>query len=65
MSLYIEQIRQLVALQHVDDGIHAVQLELESSPKEVEELKNAFIPRMPSATGFWKNPAPAGTAKTH
>ena len=42
MSLYIEQIRQLVALQHVDDGIHAVQLELESSPKEVEELEKRF-----------------------
>ena len=25
MSLYLDQIRQLVALQHVDDGIHAVQ----------------------------------------
>lgn len=42
MSLYIEQIRQLVALQHVDDGIHAVQLELENSPKEVKELERRF-----------------------
>ena len=42
MSLYIEQIRQLVALQHVDDGIHAVQLEFENSPKEVKELERRF-----------------------
>ena len=42
MSLYLEQIRQLVALQHVDDGIHAVQAELEAAPKEVEELEKRF-----------------------
>ena len=42
MSLYIEQIRQLVALQHVDDGIHAVQAELEAAPKEVENLQKRF-----------------------
>ena len=42
MSLYLEQIRQLVALQHVDDGIHAVHKELEAAPKEVEELEKRF-----------------------
>ena len=42
MSLYLEQIRQLVALQHVDDGIHAVQAELEAAPKEVEALEKRF-----------------------
>ncbi|HJD97712.1 zinc ribbon domain-containing protein [Mailhella massiliensis] len=42
MSLYIEQIRQLVALQHVDDGIHAVHAELEAAPKEVENLQKRF-----------------------
>ena len=42
MSLYIEQIRQLVALQHVDDGIHAVQAEMEAAPKEVESLQKRF-----------------------
>lgn len=42
MSRYIEQIRQLVALQHVDDGIHAVQQERENSPKEVEDLERRF-----------------------
>lgn len=42
MSLYIEQIRQLVALQHVDDGIHLVHAELEAAPKEVEALQKRF-----------------------
>jgi predicted nucleic acid-binding Zn-ribbon protein len=42
VSLYLEQIRQLVALQHVDDGIHAVHAELEAAPKEVEELEKRF-----------------------
>lgn len=42
MSLYIEQIRQLVALQHVDDGIHAVQAELDAAPRELETLRRRF-----------------------
>ena len=42
MSYYIELIRQLVALQHVDDSIHAVQAELEAAPKEVEALQKRF-----------------------
>jgi len=42
VSLYLEQIRQLVALQHVDDGIHAVHVELEAAPKEVEDLEKRF-----------------------
>ena len=42
MSLYLEQIRQLVALQHVDDAIHAVKTELKTAPQEVEELSRRF-----------------------
>ncbi len=42
MSLYIDQIRQLVALQHVDDGIHAVQREMDAAPKDVETLQKRF-----------------------
>ncbi len=42
MSLYIEQIAQLVALQKVDDVIHAVKNELEQAPREVEELEQRF-----------------------
>ena len=41
-SLYLEQIRQLVALQRVDDAIHSVEMELEQAPKELEDLKNRF-----------------------
>ena len=43
MSLYLEQIRQLVALQRVDDAIHSVEMELEQAPKELEDLKNRFV----------------------
>lgn len=42
MSLYIDQIRQLVALQRVDDHIHAVNAEIEALPKEVESLLKRF-----------------------
>lgn len=42
MSLYLEQIRQLVALQHVDDDIHVVKNELKMAPQEVEELTQRF-----------------------
>lgn len=42
MSLYLEQIRQLVELQHVDDKIHAVKKELEEAPLQVEALKERF-----------------------
>ena len=42
MSLYLEQIRQLVALQRVDDAIHSVEIELEQAPKELEDLKARF-----------------------
>lgn len=42
MSLYLEQIRQLVALQHVDDDIHLVRNELKMAPQEVEELSRRF-----------------------
>ena len=42
MSLYLEQIRQLVALQRVDDAIHSVETELEQAPKDLEELKARF-----------------------
>ena len=42
MSLYLEQIRQLVELQHVDDQIHAVKKELSAAPSEVEALTARF-----------------------
>ena len=42
MSLYLEQIRQLVSLQRVDDAIHDVEMELEQAPKELEALKTRF-----------------------
>ncbi len=42
MSLYQEQIRQLVELQHVDDQIHEVRKELNDAPLEVEQLRNKF-----------------------
>ena len=42
MSLYLEQVRQLVALQHVDDAIHAVKTELKAAPQEVDELSRRF-----------------------
>ena len=42
MSLYLEQIRQLVALQRVDDAILSVETELEQAPKELEDLKARF-----------------------
>ena len=42
MNLYLEQIRQLVALQHVDDAIHTVKIDLKNAPQEVEELARSF-----------------------
>lgn len=42
VSLYLEQIRQLVALQRVDDAIHSVEIELEQAPKDLEDLKARF-----------------------
>lgn len=42
MSLYLEQIRQLVKLQHVDDDIHAVKAELKAAPQEVDALTQRF-----------------------
>ncbi len=42
MSLYLKQIEQLVALQKVDDAIHAVKTELELAPLELEELEGRF-----------------------
>lgn len=42
MSLYLEQIKQLVELQHVDSEIHEVKKELVTAPREVEELREEF-----------------------
>lgn len=42
MSLYINQICQLVSLQHVDDAIYLVEEELAQAPKELEELAARF-----------------------
>ena len=48
MSLYLEQIRQLVALQRVDDAIHSVEMELEQAP-------NVLLLQIRSASGYWKS----------
>ncbi len=42
MSLYLNQIEQLVALQKVDDAIHAVKTELKLAPQELESLEARF-----------------------
>ena len=43
MSLYIQQIAQLVALQKVDDAIHTMKNELEQAPLEVSTLEQRFV----------------------
>ena len=42
MSLYLNQIAQLVALQRVDDEIYIIDQEMEKAPREVEALRNDF-----------------------
>ena len=42
VSLYIQQIAQLVALQKVDDAIHTMKNELEQAPLEVSTLEQHF-----------------------
>ena len=42
MSLYIDQIAQLVALQRVDDEIFTIEQEIEKAPREVESLRIEF-----------------------
>ena len=42
MSLYLEPIRQLVALQSVDDALRAIDAELAQAPREIEELTQKF-----------------------
>jgi predicted nucleic acid-binding Zn-ribbon protein len=42
VSLYIQQIAQLVDLQKVDDAIHAMNTELEQAPREVNTLEQRF-----------------------
>jgi predicted nucleic acid-binding Zn-ribbon protein len=42
VSLYIQQIAQLVDLQKVDDAIHAIKTELEQAPQEVSTLEQRF-----------------------
>ena len=41
MSLYLEQIRQLIDLQKVDDHIYTVQKELGDAPREIEQMRAA------------------------
>lgn len=43
MSLYLDQIHQLVELQYVDDQIHDVKKELSAAPLEVEELNARYM----------------------
>lgn len=42
MSLYLEQIRQLVALQRVDDQIHDIKTALNSAPAKRDALRQKF-----------------------
>ena len=42
MSLYLNQIAKLVALQRVDDEIFAIDREMEKAPREVERLREEF-----------------------
>ncbi len=42
MSMYLKQIEQLVALQHIDSEILELMSELEAAPKEVEGLQAMF-----------------------
>lgn len=42
MSIYLKQIEQLVALQRVDSEIIGLKEELESAPKEVDELESNY-----------------------
>ncbi len=42
MSVYLNQIEQLVDLQKVDDSIHRVIMELADAPKELEGLEERF-----------------------
>ena len=41
-AVYLDQIKQLVELQKVDDAIFAVKQELESAPRELENLEQRF-----------------------
>lgn len=41
-AVYLDQIKQLVELQKVDDAIFAVKQELESAPRNLEELEQRF-----------------------
>ncbi len=41
-AVYLDQIKQLVELQKVDDEIHAVRLDMESAPQELAELEQQF-----------------------
>jgi predicted nucleic acid-binding Zn-ribbon protein len=43
VSLYIQQIAQLVALQKVDDALHSIKSELEQAPQEVSSLEPRFV----------------------
>ncbi len=42
MSLYLKQIEQLVALQHVDHEMHGIRTALKNAPKEVEDIRKRF-----------------------
>ena len=42
MSVYLEQIKQLVELQKVDDVIYAIKKELQQAPQELEALETRF-----------------------
>ena len=54
-AVYLDQIRQLVELQKVDDAIFAVRQELESAPRQLDELRPNSMPATPSANASWKS----------
>ena len=41
-AVYLDQIRQLVELQKIDDAIFAVRQDLERAPRELEDLQQRF-----------------------
>ncbi len=54
-AVYLDQIRQLVELQKVDDAIFAVRQELESAPASWTSCRPNSMPATPSANASWKS----------
>ena len=68
-AVYLDQIRQLVELQKVDDAIFAVRQELESAPRQLDELQRycaiaAGIERFAASSALPNTRAWSGVAST-